>query len=243
MTFRTDGISGHQVQQYTPEQVAYGFISVANEAMARPIRNLTTMKGYDVTRHMLACFGGAGPQHCCAIAKTLGMKKIFVHKFSGILSAFGLSLADVVVERQEPFSGILSESPAISCLPSALACIDRLEQDAIRSLEVQGFPSASIVCIRFLNCRYHGTDTSIMTSVSGSETYKERFVENYKREYGFELCDREVLVDDIRIRAVGVSSSSSILGECVQRGRVDSQEPPSMSEEGKLLQDRTFYDI
>ena len=60
---------------YTVDEVAFGFIRVANEAMARPIRNLTTMKGFDVTRHALSCFGGAGPQHCCAIAKSLGMKK------------------------------------------------------------------------------------------------------------------------------------------------------------------------
>ena len=65
---------------YTVEEVAYGFIKVANEAMARPIRNLTTMKGYDVTKHALSCFGGAGPQHCCAIAKSLGMKKVYVHR-------------------------------------------------------------------------------------------------------------------------------------------------------------------
>lgn len=67
------------------DEVAYGFIRVANEAMARPIRNLTTMKGYDVTKHVLSCFGGAGPQHCCAIAKSLGMSKIVVHQHSGIL--------------------------------------------------------------------------------------------------------------------------------------------------------------
>ena len=58
------------------------------------------MKGYDVTKHILSCFGGAGPQHCCAISKALGIKKILVHRYSGILSAYGLSLADVVVEKQ-----------------------------------------------------------------------------------------------------------------------------------------------
>lgn len=82
------------------EEVAYGFLQVAIEAMCRPIRNLTTMKGYDVTTHALACFGGAGPQFCCAIAQALGMKRIKVHRLSGVLSAYGLSLADVVCERQ-----------------------------------------------------------------------------------------------------------------------------------------------
>jgi 5-oxoprolinase (ATP-hydrolysing) len=82
------------------DEVAYGFIRVAIEAMARPIRNLTTMKGFDVTKHFLATFGGAGPQFACAIAKSLGMRRIFIHRYSGILSAYGLSLADIVVEKQ-----------------------------------------------------------------------------------------------------------------------------------------------
>ena len=70
--------------------------------MCRPIRALTQMKGFDITTHVLACFGGAGGQHACAIARSLGMKTIFVHRFSGILSAYGIGLADVVKERQAP---------------------------------------------------------------------------------------------------------------------------------------------
>ena len=77
-----------------------GFIKVANETMCRPIRALTQMKGYDVAAHALACFGGAGGQHACAIARALGMRTIFVHRYSGILSAVGIGLADVVAEEQ-----------------------------------------------------------------------------------------------------------------------------------------------
>ena len=139
---------------YSTEEVAYGFIRVANESMARPIRNLTTMKGYDITKHSLSCFGGAGPQHCCAIAKSLGMKKIYVHKHSGILSAYGLSLADVVIEKQEPFSGELSSSPPTEpgpgtatgtatgtacCLDKAVERLLNLEAAACAALESQGF--------------------------------------------------------------------------------------------------------
>ena len=201
-----------QNRKFTPQEVAYGFLRVANEAMARPIRNLTTMKGYDVTKHSLACFGGAGPQHCCAIAKSLGMKKIYVHKYSGILSAFGLSLADVVVEKQEPFSGSLSGDSSFES--RAVSSMERLERNAIDTLVEQGFDLNSISITRYMNCRYQGTDTSIMTCTTSSSTssaYQEVFIENYRREYGFELQNREVLVDDIRIRAVGKSSSSITL--------------------------------
>ncbi|XP_071388688.1 5-oxoprolinase-like, partial [Centroberyx affinis] len=86
------------------EEVAMGFIRVANEAMCRPIRALTQAKGHDTSQHVLACFGGAGGQHACAIARALGMKTVFIHKYSGVLSAYGLALADVVEEVQEPCS-------------------------------------------------------------------------------------------------------------------------------------------
>ncbi len=81
-------------------QVAMGFVRVANETMCRPIRALTQMKGYDVSQHVLACFGGAGGQHACAIAQNLGMHTIFVQRYAGVLSAVGIGLADVVAEEQ-----------------------------------------------------------------------------------------------------------------------------------------------
>lgn len=89
----------------TVEEVALGFVSVANEAMCRPIRALTEARGFDVSKHVLASFGGAGGQHACAIAKQLGMKTVFVHRYASVLSAVGMGLASVVQEAQvRPFS-------------------------------------------------------------------------------------------------------------------------------------------
>ena len=208
----TATINAHNAQLkngkvYSEDEVAYGFIRVANEAMARPIRNLTTMKGYDVTKHALSCFGGAGPQHCCAIAKSLGMRKIYVHLYSGILSAYGLSLADVVVERQEPFSG----QSVVAAMDVASTRLDALEGEALAELLQQGFQKEEVTCTRYLNCRYQGTDTSIMTNIpssSSTSSYEQVFIENYKREYGFELEGRAILLDDLRVRAVGQSNGS-----------------------------------
>jgi len=91
-----------------------GFVRVANETMCRPIRALTQMKGYDVAQHCLACFGGAGGQHACAIAQNLGMRTIFVHRYAGVLSAVGIGLADVVAEEQ------------VLPLPLIVLCIDTM---------------------------------------------------------------------------------------------------------------------
>ncbi|CBI30581.3 unnamed protein product, partial [Vitis vinifera] len=88
------------------EEIALGFVNVANETMCRPIRQLTEMKGHETRNHALACFGGAGPQHACAIARSLGMKEVLIHRFCGILSAYGMGLADVIEEAQEPYSAV-----------------------------------------------------------------------------------------------------------------------------------------
>lgn len=79
----------------TRDEVAMGFIRVANEAMCRPIREISESRGHQLSSHVLSCFGGAGAQHACAIARSLNMGKVFIHRFSGILSAFGMGLADI----------------------------------------------------------------------------------------------------------------------------------------------------
>jgi hypothetical protein len=101
-------------------QVAMGFVHVANEAMCRPIRALTQMRGYDVAQHVLACFGGAGGQHACAIARNLGMRTVFVHRYAGVLSAVGIALADVVAEEQARRCKLRQLGAAVSYVPECV---------------------------------------------------------------------------------------------------------------------------
>ena len=136
----------------TPHEVALGFLRVANEAMCRPIRALTQAKGYNTTSHTLACFGGAGGQHACAIARSLGMTKVAVHKYSGILSAYGLAIADVVHEEQVPSATTLAADMHMTLWSE----IDQLVHKAIVKLEAQGFSRACILIEPFLNLRYKG---------------------------------------------------------------------------------------
>lgn len=90
--------------------IALGFIEVANEAMSRPMRSLTQARGFNPKTHILDVFGGAGAQHACSIARSLGIRKILVHKYCGILSAYGLGMADVVSENEEPLVGSLMQT-------------------------------------------------------------------------------------------------------------------------------------
>lgn len=182
------------------DEVAMGFVRVANEAMCRPIRALTQMKGYDVTQHVLACFGGAGGQHACAIATALGIQSIFVHRYAGILSAVGIGLADVVAEAQEPSASLLEEST----LPDLELKLDRLKVNSEESLKKQGFTDSSRASFqRFLNLRYDGTDVPVMTKAPPDGDYASAFEAAYKREFGFVLTGRSIVVDDLRVRATG----------------------------------------
>ena len=182
------------------EEVALGFVAVANEAMCRPIRALTQAKGYDIQHHTLACFGGAGGQHASAIARNLGIHSIFIHRFSGILSAYGMGLADIVHEKQEPCA--LTYDP--STLSALQERVQALAGEATAVLVGQGFRAEDVEVIAYLNLRYDGTDTAIMTRSDSNSDYDRIFERRYQREYGFTL-DRPIRVDDIRVRVIGKS--------------------------------------
>uniref|UniRef100_A0A674GD07 5-oxoprolinase, ATP-hydrolysing n=1 Tax=Taeniopygia guttata TaxID=59729 RepID=A0A674GD07_TAEGU len=151
------------IRALSVEEVALGFIRVANEAMCRPIRALTEARGHEAARHVLACFGGAGGQHACAIARTLGMARVFIHRHSGLLSALGLALADAVQEEQEPCA--LPYGPgAFPRLEERLRELERRCRDGLRA---QGFEPEQIRTEPFLHLRYEGTDCALMVSARG----------------------------------------------------------------------------
>ena len=185
----------------TKEEVAMGYIAVANEAMCRPIRALTQGKGYDTSLHALACFGGAGGQHACSIARALGMKTVIVHKYAGILSAFGMALADVVHEEQVPAALVF----AATAMPRINSTVADLGEKCKAKLRAQGFTEKQISLEPFLNMRYKGTDCALMVSGAGGQNFMEAFLDRYRTEFGFVLQDREVFVDDIRVRGTGSS--------------------------------------
>ncbi|MEN8200589.1 MAG: hydantoinase/oxoprolinase family protein, partial [Thermodesulfobacteriota bacterium] len=186
----------------TVEETALGFLEVANEVMVRPIREVSVMRGFDIKDHVLATFGGAGGQHACAIARSLGISSIFIHRFGGILSAYGIGLADTVAEKQRPAAEVLSEDGLIG-LQEKLSI---LEQETARELTSQGIAAQAIQSIHYLNLRYQGTDTPIMIEKPADADFAKAFKALYHREFGFELSGRDILVDDLRVRSIGKAS-------------------------------------
>lgn len=186
--------------EYSPEDVALGFLKVADESMSRPIRNLTEARGFETASHHLACFGGAGGQHACSVAETLGISRIIIHKYSSVLSAYGLALAEVVKESQEPVSSVYLSSQS-----TLLQHLDDMAASATKEMESQGFPSTQVRHDKYLNMRYEGSDTSLMIlKPENSSDFLEEFRIRHRREFNFN-SERPVLVDDVRVRTTASS--------------------------------------
>ncbi|KAG5675741.1 hypothetical protein PVAND_005619 [Polypedilum vanderplanki] len=199
----------NKTEELSIQDVAMGFIRVANESMCRPIRALTQSRGFDTSKHALAVFGGAGGQHACSIAKELGMKTVLIHKYAGILSAYGMAYADVVYESQEPY-GFAFETKNIEAIKNLL---DKLSSQCITQLKNQGFSEENIQCEPYLHLRYNSTDCALMISpdkVSKHELsvpnygdFISAFLTRYQKEFGFILENRSIIVDDVRVRGLG----------------------------------------
>ena len=124
----------------TPQQVAEGFLTIAVENMANAIKEISIQRGYDVTEYTLACFGGAGGQHACRIADTLGVTQVFIHPFAGVLSAYGMGLADIRALRETAVEATLDTG----LVGSMNATLDRLADSAVAELAEQDVPAENI---------------------------------------------------------------------------------------------------
>jgi 5-oxoprolinase (ATP-hydrolysing) len=208
----TEQINKETGKSMSADEVAYGFIKIANETMTRPIRSLTEAKGHDTSTHRLATFGGAGGQHAVAIAESLGIRQILVHRYSSVLSAYGMALADVVHESQVPDSTVWADKGEV--VKGLKLKMDELKQNSFKHLQDQGFSEEAIEFEEYLNMRYRGTESALMVIRPSKAEAKEQyngddwafgkaFVKQHEQEFGFTLPDRDIIVDDVRVRGIG----------------------------------------
>ena len=178
------------------DEVAAGFLDIAVDNMAGAIRKISIARGHDVTRYTLACFGGAGGQHACRVADALGMERILIHPLAGVLSAFGIGLADVKAFREKSWVRPLGEE-----FSEPLA---ELESAAREDLVAQGFHESRIVLHRRARLRAAGSDTTIEVEIGSSRAMRDAFDDLHRRRFGF--CDpAEPIVDALAVEAVAHS--------------------------------------
>ncbi|CAK7206259.1 hypothetical protein SEUCBS139899_009046 [Sporothrix eucalyptigena] len=198
----TEQVNLETGQKKTPAEVAMGFINVANEAMAKPIRALTEAQGYDTSKHNLASFGGAGGQHACALAASLSIQRVIIHRYSSILSAYGMALADVVNEAQRPASGIFKSAESLK------DTIAELKKEVDEQLVIDGIDPANIEHEVYLNLKYKGTDNTLMVRQPAGGDFLAAFERDHQREYSFTFPEKDVLLEDVRVRGVGKSGTA-----------------------------------
>ncbi|WP_282606509.1 hydantoinase B/oxoprolinase family protein [Pelagibius sp. Alg239-R121] len=186
----------------SPEDVAEGFRRIAIENMANAIKEISTQRGYDVTEYTLCSFGGAGGQHACEIADTLGMTKIFLHPFAGVLSAYGMGLADLRALREQAVEGSLNDK-VVSEIASVL---DELAGEAVEELSAQGIGADRIHVLRKVHLRYAGTDSSLIVDFGDRAQIIEGFEQAHRQRYGF-VTDKDHIVEAISVEAVGTTDS------------------------------------
>ncbi len=181
------------------EQVADGFIQIANAAMAEAIKKISVQRGYDITRYALNSFGGAGGQHACLVADALGMTKVLIHPYSGLLSAYGMGLAEVRAQRQSSLDVPLDNSaPAAIELTAA-----PLRTAVLSELATQGVDNAHAEVAVRAHIRYSGTDTSLPIAAGAFADMKRAFEDAHRRRFGFIDEDKQIVIEAIEVEAIG----------------------------------------
>jgi 5-oxoprolinase (ATP-hydrolysing) len=188
----------------TPESLAEGFITIAVQNMAEAIKSVSIQRGYDVSRYVLNCFGGAGGQHACLVADALGMPRVMLHPFAGVLSAYGMGLAEVRAIRQ-----VTAAAPLEAAGDAALA--DRaniLERQARDDLIAQGFTEAALTTVIRAEIKFAGSDTPLVVPFGPAGDMRAAFEALHRLRFGFFADDKALLVEALEAEAVASSGQA-----------------------------------
>ena len=229
-------VSAAQGNSVTAEDVAEGFLRIAVENMANAIKKISLQRGYDVTEYTLNCFGSAAGQHACLVADALGMESIFLHPLAGVLSAYGMGLAEIRVMREAQlgidFDGdSMEEVIDGQCLPLA---------DAARvAVQEQGVEPENISIVSKALIRYEGTDTSLPVDTGSAAQMLSDFEEAHRRRFGFVARERGLVVEALSVEAVGVTET----GMDAEIEAPDSHTQPTTRERVRMYTGGKWSDI
>jgi len=179
-----------------PEELAEGFLRIAVENMANAIKKISVQRGYDVTKYTMNCFGGAGGQHACLVADALGMESIFIHPYAGVLSAFGMGLADIRALREHQFQGGLADRDATKIL-------ERLTADATAEVAGQGVPRAHIRLESRAHIRARGAQQSLEVPYGSEGSMTAAFADAHMARFGFAPDTSDLMIDVLTVEAIG----------------------------------------
>ncbi|MFZ1028159.1 MAG: hydantoinase B/oxoprolinase family protein [Limnoraphis robusta] len=178
----------------TSEEVAAGFIAIAVENMANAIKKISLQRGYDVSNYTLCCFGGAGGQHACLIADTLGIQQVFIHPYAGVLSAYGMGLADIRAIRERSVEATLTQE----LIPQFQTILTELERECQQELtaNLEKMTSAKV------NLKYQGTDSTLTVNFASYHTMKAEFEHKHQTIYGFVREGKDLIAESVSLEVI-----------------------------------------
>ncbi len=186
----------------TPEAVATGYLKIAVENMANAIKKISIMRGYDVTEYTLCCFGGAGGQHACLVADALSMKQILIHPYASVLSAYGIGLADIIVDRQQSIGQVLNAS----LLEKLKILFKQLQQEGMDELERQSVEHINTTFKNYLRLRYEGSDTVLTVTHDALDKVISQFEQTHQKRFGFISSEQDIVVEAIQVEVISQTS-------------------------------------
>ncbi|MHC0433094.1 hydantoinase B/oxoprolinase family protein [Streptomyces sp. O3] len=207
-------IKAHTGDDRTPEQVAEGYLRIAVANIAGAIKRISVQKGHDVTRYALTTFGGAGGQHACAVADSLGIRTVLVPPMAGVLSALGIGLADTTAMREQSVEAPLEPAS----MPRVRRTADDLEAAARAELLAEDVPADRVRIARRAQLRYDGTDTTLTVDLAEPADMAEAFERRHRAAYSFTL-DRPIVVEALSVEATGLTDPPDLSGLSPARAR------------------------
>jgi 5-oxoprolinase (ATP-hydrolysing) len=191
----------------TAEQVAEGFVQIAVGNMANAIKHISVQRGHDVTQYTLCCFGGAGGQHACLVADALAIQRVFIHPYAGVLSAYGMGLADQVAMREQTVEAPLQ----VESLATLERTAERLAAAALEDLVSQGVPSGSVRILAKAHLKYEGTDTALAVPLGALADMQRHFEDAYRKQFSFLMPGKPLIAEAVSVEAVAA-------GEAMEEG-------------------------
>ncbi|MEU9368712.1 hydantoinase B/oxoprolinase family protein [Streptomyces avermitilis] len=207
----------------TPEQVAEGYLQIAVANIANAVKRISVQKGHDITRYALTTFGGAGGQHACRVADSLGIHTVLVPPMAGVLSALGIGLADTTAMREQSVEAPLEAAS----MPHILRTADDLEGATRAELLAEDIPEDRIRVTRRAQLRYDGTDTALTVELTAPDTMTRAFEERHRATYSFTL-DRPVVVEALSVEATGLTEPPDLSALAAFEGRSATPETVSL---------------
>ena len=202
----TETVNRDSAKQYTPESLAEGFLDVAVENMANAIKNISVQRGYDVKEYTLCCFGGAGGQHACKVADTLGITQIFIHPYAGVLSAYGIGLAD----QREILKRSVEQIFSTSSLNEVVEMVSDMENEGRDKLIKTGVLEDRINTITKLHLKYKGSDTALLIDLPKTADIDHiisQFNSKHKQLFGFIQEDTPLMIETVSVEIIGRSEN------------------------------------